>query len=1367
ELMAINTINDAGRWSGAASAPFDAFLKKLGADGTEHVRLLGTMTDESVAFYLNEASQEGDNVIIPPIQVKAIQLAHRATQLACGLVKPMKEQQQAADQARQQQQAAAERGLSDALAVAQAAATAAQAAQAAASSHATAPQAKPGGAEFETVINQTWKGSIQPLGPEEVKDHFANYRAVFGDKDPPAGEECNPIQLGGLKSILAGSGAPYLDFGVWGPNHHRLLRRIRFSGARFGAGGVLETVELLGPANLHSWEESYRLVITGMVGFKAVDLGNLLNYGKKIKEFFDLYGQECWALIYQADVRARLEEMERLRRTQEEKYARVTARGEPNTTKYDPDRPWNSVWAAMVDHDKFWSKEIERPCQLYLSRISPMHSFVDGDAPVGGTPGASVAPRGGGGEARQAKRPAGQARGSEGRKVKPRFDKSHRVVEGCFTHNRRDIRLCADFQKGQCTQVGPGGRCARDPRAAHQCAKCLDQRHGAFHPKGPVPNDALMQSAQRPRVLVLSGDADSLGARLDELGCCADTRRVSNNGGVHDIREDIVFEGVLEEIRCGTFAAVHLEPPRTTFDVSVPGPRAEGRGGARKRLRGCGPPEIYGLRGLTPQEKDGVRGDTLLAIRSFDIGRLCSALGIPWGLRSPAQPPGSPSMFALPEAESLMELAGVGDVTIGVGPQLSSILRGSVPAAGFPSAVASVEELHQRLAEDPKQRRRAEDEQPLGGLRNAADAVAKINGHCRLGPLLRQYFDKFLDRRPDVEHDILLAVSQQASGGAAADHRGPCPSSVDTARRGLQRILQAESGCEIDTGVYSTCIRGHLLHRWAKVAGDPGADAARWLWEGAPAGLEADTAAVDKIFPRPEAPLCPGMPRDTYLPPEEFENYASFDRDAEAAEEVKEFVSKGYLHECDTLQQLREYLGAEPVISRFAVRVRERHGKIKRRLILDLRQSGVTSCTRQTHRVPLPRGSDAVRDVLTHMAAGMAQDGRAGGEDIEFSILDFVDAFWNIPLLFEERRHFVGRVGHQYLVYQRAAQGSRNGPLAWAGVASLLVRCTQSLFMQPAADVPRAGPTARLQLYVDVNWIGCKFTISSDAVVVTISKEKCDELQSMVVDYLGRNVLPIKELRSFIGLASHFASVIWVWRPFLSELWAALKLGQEEQCGDAPKNCIWTKMVRHTLCWLLAFMRRVAGSMNIVYRADAFLNRGPKLRIVGNASPWGMGAFLMIDGRILEWYATPIGGAEAAILGHAVGSHLGQQTWETLNLLIGLRTWKSHWQQARVTVEVRSDNASALTMVGSLRGRGAATNLLARELALDLGGASFKPDFCVHSPGVACKIVGALSRKYEPGVAPSRKNDFFHALDNAAAQAAMGEGAPTSVREPA
>ena len=41
-------------------------------------------------------------------------------------------------------------------------------------------------------------------------------------------------------------------------------------------------------------------------------------------------------------------------------------------------------------------------------------------------------------------------------------------------------------------------------------------------------------------------------------------------------------------------------------------------------------------------------------------------------------------------------------------------------------------------------------------------------------------------------------------------------------------------------------------------------------------------------------------------------------------------------------------------------------------------------------------------------------------------------------------------------------------------------------------------------------------------------------------------------------------------------------------------------------------------------------------------------------------------------------------------------------------------------------------NQIARELALDLGDAAFKPDLLSHTPGVASSIADVLSRKFSP-----------------------------------
>ena len=65
---------------------------------------------------------------------------------------------------------------------------------------------------------------------------------------------------------------------------------------------------------------------------------------------------------------------------------------------------------------------------------------------------------------------------------------------------------------------------------------------------------------------------------------------------------------------------------------------------------------------------------------------------------------------------------------------------------------------------------------------------------------------------------------------------------------------------------------------------------------------------------------------------------------------------------------------------------------------MDVKQSRVKECTKKIHRVPLPKVTDVVYDIMDTMA----KDELLAGEGIELLVLDFVDAFWNIPLAAEE-----------------------------------------------------------------------------------------------------------------------------------------------------------------------------------------------------------------------------------------------------------------------------------------------------------------------------------------------------------------------------
>ena len=80
-----------------------------------------------------------------------------------------------------------------------------------------------------------------------------------------------------------------------------------------------------------------------------------------------------------------------------------------------------------------------------------------------------------------------------------------------------------------------------------------------------------------------------------------------------------------------------------------------------------------------------------------------------------------------------------------------------------------------------------------------------------------------------------------------------------------------------------------------------------------------------------------------------------------------------------------------------------------------------------------------------------------------------------------------------------------------------------------------------------VPWIGCVVTVDSvnSLVRVEMAKAKIDDCRAFVLECLRTNVVSAKRLRSALGSLSHVASLVFILRPFLNEMWGAL-------AGSAP-----------------------------------------------------------------------------------------------------------------------------------------------------------------------------------------------------------------------
>ena len=469
-------------------------------------------------------------------------------------------------------------------------------------------------------------------------------------------------------------------------------------------------------------------------------------------------------------------------------------------------------------------------------------------------------------------------------------------------------------------------------------------------------------------------------------------------------------------------------------------------------------------------------------------------------------------------------------------------------------------------------------------------------------------------------------------------------------------------------------------------------------------------------------------------------------------------------------EETESFLKGKPVLSKLGCIKKDKYNSDtktwtrKSRIILDCKRSNVSKVATRKHKSVLPRVSDAIQSTLQMMSD------RKPEELVTFLIADVEDAFWLVPLHVLERRYFVARLRGAYYVFLRTAQGSRCAPLTFAAIIGLLVRWVQSVVGTPPPL--RRTEEARAQVYVDdplftlrgtrerverlaaivslawmimgvpmafhkavmsqgLTWIVISLNITAMAVEVEVPESKVVELQQLVQHMLAQNLVAKKLLRTCIGKLMAIASVLYVWRPFIQELYVALHTSQT----NAAEGCVWVKQVRHSLEWMATFLSREEAGIKRVYTLEHYRGAGTKVVITWDASPYGMGAMLQLDGVIHEFFAIPISEDDQRILCTEAGTSEGQQVWESLAGLIALRLWAKHWQGCRAKLQIRSDNVGALTLLTrltTLRGKSRAMSLIAREYALDLGQAQWRPDVATHIPGLTNVICDTLSRRFDP-----------------------------------
>eukprot|EP00971_Amphidinium_carterae_P349156 6490871-Amphidinium_carterae.1 len=525
-------------------------------------------------------------------------------------------------------------------------------------------------------------------------------------------------------------------------------------------------------------------------------------------------------------------------------------------------------------------------------------------------------------------------------------------------------------------------------------------------------------------------------------------------------------------------------------------------------------------------------------------------------------------------------------------------------------------------------------------------------------------------------------------------------------------------------------LQGWLIQALTAAAGDPDVEVAKWVIEAVPLGASR-SINVCGIFPqvpeREEEDLEEVGTQEQIAgnTDAEFANYVSYYENQELADmEFQREVEAGYAKVYPSRAAAERVVGAL-VPSRVAAVVKRKSGRVKTRLVHDLRRSGVNATLKVPERVVLPRLGDVLEATLD------LQGRAAPSEEILALALDFRDAFKQLHVSRDEQRWLSGFLDGRWFHYERLLFGVASGPLLWCRVAAWICRCSQGV----------VGDKARLHCYVDdplallrgtsqqcrrmgasllvlwsalglglatekgafgktVEWIGCELTISKTGAALKIPESKRAELLSMCEEVLSApQKVRTVEVRRLAGLSSWIAGLITQFKPFVAQLWAAL--------AAEKSTALWRKQVETAVQWMTAFARgRLGPITRIVSLAD---RTGCGITIAADGSPVGGGAVIWRGPVTPEAMDTTSPTAhmwtawtaqDAELLEACIGSSASQATFEAFTLLLAIRAWVDFpWHGP---IRLIGDAQGVLTVFVKMSSRAAVINAIAREAALVL-----------------------------------------------------------------
>ena len=659
----------------------------------------------------------------------------------------------------------------------------------------------------------------------------------------------------------------------------------------------------------------------------------------------------------------------------------------------------------------------------------------------------------------------------------------------------------------------------------------------------------------------------------------------------------------------------------------------------------------------------------------------------------------------------------------------------------------------------------------VGGMKNPMEVVEGIPTLQNLGRRIWGAWERHCMNNPKV-----LKVGEEY-GSEDCELEAHL---VERWKEELRKLTGAKGAPAIKlTGkwAYQSPMDGNLIEAWCRRGGDPETEVHRWIKEGVPLGINVPIKTCN-IFP-------PTLKEEIQRPEdwqaaqglrEDIGNYVSVrEQEEDAKIEIDRLMDRGYAVKARKGEVERAGFKGT-TISKLGLIVKTKEGGAKkRRIIIDLRRSGGNRKAVLPERLILPRPTDAIA-MVRRMHASKAELVRPQDKTLELVMIDVSDAYMHLAVAEEEKGHCLAPAldDEHWLLFIALLFGFKTAPLTWSRVAACIARLLQSVipaergmhqvYLDDSLWVlggklhernhtlsciihTMAALGLRLSLgkgerSAAVTWIGIHFKLVApdyDHLLVTLPEKFMDELQKQLEAWDKKGMIGTAELRKAAGRVAWLAGVLprarWVTASLYATLYSheddvqsGVEAARRSQRKDSRSkdHLIPVKRVEKARTWLLSYLK--AAKERPIRKYALYKSGKAEASVMTDASPLGIGAVLLVNGRVTKALASPINEMDAKLLGFQLGESSSQGIAETLAILVALKHWGKLLAAVNVAIGVQSDSVTALALTQKFSNSNASLNFLGAELAVVCEALGLSDLLPTHLPGVANKEADFLSR---------------------------------------